>query len=292
MVLIAMLGLSLLVQAQSEGQNGNGCDTIAGAETLLDEAAGRPILLGERHGTEQAPAFVTSLLCLGIVRGERIILALEIPSHEQDRLDDYLASDGGEAAVQVLSTGSRFWNGRMRDGRSSEAMLALIDTVRVRRGAGAAIDIVAVDYHTVDDADLAEMPQRRDHAMLRRARSLVGSADVILVLVGNVHARRAPMVFGERSLETIGSLAGPDEFYSVRLGTIGGEAWTCRGATADTVECGPHASPAYVELGARRVMSMEDAIAAGVLGIEADAYHRYVYLGESVASSPVVPPTE
>ncbi|RKQ95524.1 hypothetical protein [Maricaulis maris] len=292
MILGAMLGLSLLVQAQDEGQTGNGCDTIAGAETLLDEAAGRPILLGEMHGTVQAPEFVASLLCLGVVRGGRTILALEISSSEQDRLDAYLASDGGESAVQALSTGSLFWNGRMRDGRSSEAMLALIDTVRLRRAAGAAIDIVAVDYHAVDDADLAEMPQRRDHAMLRRARSLVGSADVILVLVGNVHARRAPMVFGERSLETIGSLAGPDEVYTVRLGTIGGEAWTCRGATMETVECGPHASPAYVDLGEHRVMSMEDAIEAGVRGVEADTYHLYVHLGASVASPPVFPQPE
>lgn len=288
-MLVAMLGLSLLVQAQDEGQTGNGCDTIAGAETLLDEAAGRPVLLGERHGTEQAPEFVASLLCLSVVRNERTILALEMSAAEQGRLDDYLASDGDAQAVEALIAGSYFWNGRMRDGRSSEAMLALIDTVRHRRAAGEAIDLVAVDYHALDDADLAEMPQRRDHAMLRRARSLVGSADVILVLVGNVHARRTPMVFGERSLETIGSLAGRDEVYSVRLGAIGGEAWTCRGASAESVECGPHASAAYVDLGEHRVLSMEDAIGAGVLGVEADSYHRYVYLGESVASPPVVP---
>ncbi|MDF1767400.1 hypothetical protein [Maricaulis sp.] len=289
MFLTEVLGLSLLLHALSVGQSTAGCDAIPGAETLLDDAAGRPILLGETHGTKQAPEFVASLLCLGVARGERTILALEMSAMGQDRLAAYLDSDGDADAVQALTEDSYFWNGRMRDGRSSEAMLGLIDTVRLRRAAGAAIDVVALDYYPVDDADLAELPQRRDHAMLRRARSLVGSADVILVLVGNVHARRTPFVFGERSLDTIGSLAGPDEVYSVRLATIGGEAWTCRGATAETVECGPHASPAYVGLGERRVMSMEDAISAGVLGVEGDSYHRYVHLGESVASPPVVP---
>jgi len=81
----------------------------------------------------------------------------------------------------------------------------------------------------------------------------------------------------------------PDEFFSVRLGTIGGESWTCRGKSAEDVSCGAHSSAQYVDLGDPRVLTMDEALNAGVMGLDRDAYHRYVFLGESVASPPAMP---
>jgi hypothetical protein len=285
-MLATMIAMLVALQEPSVAE----CGLISGADTLLDEADGRLVLLGELHGTQQAPAFTASLICQGVARGDHTILGLEMSATEQDRLEAYLSSDGSETAIAALTAGSWFWESS-RDGRSSIAMLSLIDAVRRHRAAGASIDLVAVDFDPVADADLDDTPHIRDQAMLRRARRFIGDADNILILVGNVHARRTPFVYGDLHLETIGSLANPDEVYSLRLGVLGGEAWSCRRADGVT-ECGPHASAGYVDLGEHRVMSLDEAIEAGVLGIEADAYHRYVFLGESDVSRPLLAPTD
>src|SRR5687767_15798033 len=48
------------------------------------------ILLGELHGLEAVPAFAIGLACRLATTGTRVMLALEIPRQEQDRIDAFL----------------------------------------------------------------------------------------------------------------------------------------------------------------------------------------------------------
>jgi erythromycin esterase-like protein len=113
---------------------------------LLDAAVEghRIVLLGEMHGTREIPALVAALIEQRVAHGRREVLALEIDSAEQPRIDRYLASDGGIAARKALLAGEH-WIEAHHDGRDSAAMLALIERMRHLRATGHAVPVVAFD---------------------------------------------------------------------------------------------------------------------------------------------------
>ena len=84
------------------------------------------ILLGELHGLEGVPAFAIGLACRLGASGKPVVLALEIPRQEQERIDAFLASKGGATSEAALLTGA-FWRREFQDGRSSLARLAMLD---------------------------------------------------------------------------------------------------------------------------------------------------------------------
>jgi len=164
--ILPAVGLALAAQVDETV-----CNAPVGADILLDETRGQVLLLGEMHGTEQAPKFADAMVCLALARGESVVLGLEQSSMEQERIDTYLASDGSEAARQALFVGSSFWNSRFRDGRSSLAKLELIELSRHRMADGADLSVEALDFGPTD-TDLVEADFRRDRVMLRNALSL------------------------------------------------------------------------------------------------------------------------
>lgn len=52
------------------------------------------IIVGEMHGTEQAPRFVSGLVCSLLQAGHGVIVALERNATEQGALNDFMASAG------------------------------------------------------------------------------------------------------------------------------------------------------------------------------------------------------
>lgn len=181
------------------------------------------IVLGELHGTREFPALAGELLCALGAAGRPWLLALEIAHEEQPAIDRYLLSPGAAADQRRLLAG-RFWGGfnGTFDGRSSQAMLALIERVRQLRLQGRAVGILALD------GALDELP--RDAAMAARlqlARAAQPGAQV-LALVGSVHASRQrgasfdpdfePMAYHLRGLAPI----------SVLQEAAAGRAWICR----------------------------------------------------------------
>jgi hypothetical protein len=155
---------------------------VRGLELLRDDQL---VLVGEMHGTEESPAFVARLLC---ERDERpSVLGLEIPASEQAALDAFLASDGEAPALRAL-VASPHWQraSQEQDGRSSLAMLALVETVRRARMAGRSIAVVAFDVEpgNGDDRD------RRMAQNLMAARAAHPGA-ALIALTGNIHARTA-----------------------------------------------------------------------------------------------------
>jgi len=127
----------------SEGSRAIDCPASAAGvtERLAKIANGegvRFLILGEIHGTKEIPALVADAAC-AISRTRPVVVALEIHTRAQADIDAYLASDGGEAARNLLLDGPA-WAIRTADGRSSQAMLDLIETLRVLRQEGAPID--------------------------------------------------------------------------------------------------------------------------------------------------------
>ncbi|MBA3821273.1 MAG: hypothetical protein H0X17_20485, partial [Deltaproteobacteria bacterium] len=128
------------------------------------------------HGTEESPRFVGDAACQAARLG-RVQVGLEITGDEQPRFDRYLRSAGSAADREALVAGS-FWS--QADGRSSAAMVALIDRVRTLRVAGAAIELVAYDV----------LSTGRDAAMADAVVKARDASAIFIALSGNVHSRR------------------------------------------------------------------------------------------------------
>src|SRR6185436_14170191 len=105
-------------------------------------------LLGEIHGTCEAPRATLALARQSLPAR----IGLEIDVDEQPRIDAFLR-DGDRAALLA----GPFWTRDFQDGRSSQAMAALLDDVRQLRLSGADLDVFLFRDESHDDveADMA-----------------------------------------------------------------------------------------------------------------------------------------
>ena len=94
---------------------------LPGSELVL--AGPRLTLVGELHGTREAPAAMLALAEAASERGP-VRVGLELPVEEQAHLDRFFG-DGDRA--QLLA--GDFWSRGLRDGRNSEAMADLLDVL-------------------------------------------------------------------------------------------------------------------------------------------------------------------
>jgi hypothetical protein len=208
----------------------------AAAAAILERRAEAPVLvIGELHGTVEAPALVATLAARLLDSGA-LTVALEIPAQEQARLDAYLGSDGSTLAQRELLDGE-FWQRapERSDGRRSRAMFALIEQLRVLRSTHPELRLLAFD-----DTGFFGQTRSRDELMseaLRAAHAAHPEAK-LLVLTGNYHARLdqpAPALSGDKwiqpplpmtaQLQDLGAV-------SINLSAIEGEHWACRMPTA------------------------------------------------------------
>lgn len=284
MILALLLATSVSVSAPTAAEAR--CGAPPGAAALLAETEGRVLVIGELHGSNEAPAFTGSVLCLALGQGERVALGLEMSADEQAALDAYMASDGGEDARAALLSGG-VWSREVQDGRASAAMLRLIDGARGWRQAGLPLMAAALDFGEAD-FDLYEAhggDTVRDRSMIRRALGAQADHDRVVVLVGGVHARRTALEFDDRRIETLGTLSDPGALAMVGTFYGGGEAWNCRSRDGDHV-CAAHPSRAAPVSGAPRVLTPEETEVFS----DPDAYDHFVYLGPSSVSPPAVDP--
>ena len=190
----------------------------------LRAIAGAPIiLLGELHGLEAVPAFAIDLACRLAAAGTPVLLALEIPRQEQDRIDAFLASKGGLPNETALLDGA-FWRREFQDGRSSRARLALLDAARVLRAQGLPLRIAAVD-------DASVPSPARDSAMASGLLAAKRPDETALLLVGDLHARTKPGAPWNPNIVWAGVQirARQPKVVSLVNRFIGGEAWICTG---------------------------------------------------------------
>lgn len=201
------------------------CPAIPGTDALLQPGA--HIILGEMHGTQQIPRFVGDVACaaanLGAVR-----VGLEIPVEEQQRIDSFIASKGDDGARKALTLGSRFWSEPFQDGRRSQAVAALLESLRQLHQRGADLRVLAYDAGGAD----------RDSSMAKQLLSAFAAEPTarFVVLSGNLHARKTAGQWKQRFM------AAQLVEHGVKLTTLDahygmGSAWICGGPKPDN--CGP-----------------------------------------------------
>ena len=203
---------------------------IPGAEGLTHP--GSIAVLGEVHGTAEAPAFTARIACEAAQRGP-VTIGLEIPRDEQARLDAYVAGDDGAGDALLASD---FWTRAYQDGLSSQAMLALLESLRVLRAGGADVRVLAFDIPTrpVGPAE------GRDEAMAQAvlADRAAHPARSMVLLTGNLHARRHAGLppLPEMVPMTSVLLAAVPDLVSFDMAAGPGTYWACFGDQAS--DCG------------------------------------------------------
>ena len=108
------------------------CGATTGIEPLLER--GRVLLLGELHGTAEAPAFVANVACHARSQGLDVTIALELPHAEQEQVRD------PDSEIVDLP----FWAKDYQDGRTSVAMLRLIEWAHARTAADG-VELILID---------------------------------------------------------------------------------------------------------------------------------------------------
>ncbi len=233
------------------------------------------LLFGEVHGVKEFPAFFGEAVCDVAASGAAVTAALELPGSEQAAVDAFLGSRGDEAAIRAL-TASPFWTREYQDGRSSEAVAALLVRLRELRASGLRVGVFLFD---VEDPG-----PDRDARMAERLSGMLRSHPdaALMVLTGNLHARTAPGAPWDPQWRPTGWFLRQAGARVVSLDCRGprGTAWICPSVSAR--ECGAR------EVGA----SWGDWSGSGVKMLASPSSEGFagLYFTASVtASAPAVP---
>ncbi|MFC0679470.1 calcium-binding protein [Lysobacter korlensis] len=226
-LLAALMAVSIVSYARPPASAGS---DIADAAQAIHTHAGahRLILLGELHGTREIPELVRLLATRYAAQGP-VLLALEMPHREQASLNAYLSSNGDAHARATLRARALWQRADTdHDGRRSEEMLELIEAMRVLRGQGR--DVAMLAYDTAADAPRNDA-NARDRFMAEVVRAAHGALPRgrLLVLGGNVHAMLERPGYAPPQMPVpMGAYLRDLQPVSVRIGAAAGEFWACR----------------------------------------------------------------
>jgi hypothetical protein len=252
-ILVRMLA-GLILLASRAATADPGCAMISGFDQYISHARG--LFVADMHGTDEAPAFLTDLVCNLTHSGHAVALGLEYPRAEQHFIDEFLRAPADDPQRALLS--SPFWIRPTQDGRTSQAMLKLLLSVRTEIQAGAHIRVIAFDAPSTDapprgPLDGTAVFDRRDAAMaeyLRHELSNLSAAEVPIIFTGNVHARKmkglhalnAPPGMG--NAEPLGYRLRGLGFLDLNIDYRGGTIWTCFSPSDCNVHDGGEPGPA------------------------------------------------
>ncbi|WP_426756986.1 hypothetical protein [Myxococcus sp. Y35] len=256
------------------------CGTpVEGAGPLM--APGHVLLLADPLGTRELPSAALRMLCEATAKGLAVTLALSLPASEQPLLEAYLASAGQPQDIQTLLSESPFWRRTYQDGRSSSAMLWLIEQARRLRASGKDISLVAFD------AEKAQGNEREAEMAKHLLAHQQGRPQAwTLVLAGGTHVRTAGVDWdsdyaplGARLAKALPSVRALD------VGFTRGTQFSCRYNVWDAVECNVFA------ISPTKEVRQKPDIAAGVRLFPqplAEGFHGRLYVGALNASPPAL----
>ncbi len=198
------------------------------------------VVVGEVHGTNEIPEFVSGLLCSLLLQGKSVILGIEHTSADQAALNRFMVSEGTSADRDALLTGER-WQSPFQDGRASQAMFAMLESARRLRSAGQRVGALAFDISgdlvvPMSEADRAQL-STQDNSLFSRSRdrtmadnleraAILNRNYVVLALVGNLHASTIKGTSRDPEYRPMAQiLEERSQPFIVGLRTEGGTSW-------------------------------------------------------------------
>ena len=211
-------------------------DPVGDAAQLLATQVGahRLLLLGEMHGTREAPELMGRLATHYAQQGP-VVVVLELSTSIEAALQRYMGSDGGVPARRELLADA-YWHlpPEHSDGRRNYETINLVEQLRLLRAQGKTVAVLAMDNPVGSPVD----SEARDQAMAQRIRTAFATLPAdgrMLVLAGGVHAMKAKPLFAPPEMQTpMGARLLDLDPYSAY--TMGGDGsfWACIDGT-----CGP-----------------------------------------------------
>ncbi|WNG47056.1 hypothetical protein F0U60_25215 [Archangium minus] len=257
---------------------------IAGMDEVL--TPGGILLLGELHGTREIPAFVGTLSCHVASAGVPVVVGLELPREEQRALRRYLKSRGDKQARASLTEGG-FWRRPYQDGRSSEALVALVERLRVLRAQGLSMSVFTFDAPGQGSQRAAAMAHRVLEVRKTAPRS------TFLLLGGNVNTRTARGTEWDETFTPMGwhlvRAKQPVRALDVRYSR--GTAWTCNLVTGENqkLDCGATpATPPAARSRDKSIFRGPRAFVELTPEYTHEGYDGVFYVGPLTASPPAV----
>lgn len=204
------------------------------------------VIVGELHGTNEIPEFVGELACSFIKAGKKLILGLEIPTDTQEAINTYMSSQGTPFDKEKLIE-SEF--GARQDGRSSRAMLELVESMRKIRAIGKDLAVMGFDISVGNLLPPLHPGEKiwkgeRNMAMARNieSRARVYPEHTFLILTGATHAYKkkgAPWDAEHEAMAYLLSQRLPT--YIIAVSSPGGTGWFCPTLDATgKAQCGSH----------------------------------------------------
>ncbi len=197
-------------------------------------APGHLLLLSDAIGANEPLAVMGQLTCVAGVRELPLTIALSIPAEEQPAINTFLAS-AGTATDRDALLAYPFWNRLWQDGRSSVAMVELLERLRELRHAGQPLTVLAADVNASGSARAAFISSR----LLTHRAANPGRA--IIALLGNaLTTRRLGAEWNASSLPVGARLAAvlPEQTHALDVSFWPGRQWTCRLLEGGHLRCG------------------------------------------------------
>ncbi len=185
----------------------------------------KAILIGEMHGTNEAPQYTEGMVNLWLNQGRKVILGLEMEGYEQSRIDSFLSSGNFSIIKRMAFFNDRFKKG----GRSSIAMGNLIKWCYGKQN----LKIVCLDIANWKI-------KNRDSMMAVCIDSVLKSnpGAMLITLTGNVHNKLDADQYGKPMGYWAYNLRNPvlrrKQIASVDIAFVNGTAWCCQ------PDCGIH----------------------------------------------------
>jgi hypothetical protein len=197
------------------------CAPLEGAEPILSQKALHFLVIGEIHGTAETPTIFGDLVCLAAKGRNAVTIGLELPNTDQARLDQFIASEDLESARSRMLNSWSWAKGR--DGRSSVAMIKLIERLRDFVRAGLVKRVIA--FQPMGQLNEGQYEEAMAQHLLNAQKEGGGQ---MLVLVGNAHARLAENKWGRKSYWPMAHWLPKKQTATFFVSGNGGTAWNCQ----------------------------------------------------------------
>ena len=229
-ILLCLFAAPICASAHSAAS----CTPISGLSRVLRVPG---VFVGDMHGTAQSPSFVKALICHVLKSGRAVVLALEYPRNQQH----FLHSRSADPDQALLA--SPFWSRPTQDGRTSRAMLQLLNWIRGEIAEGAQVRVVAFGWEpprTLTGTARFNARDGRMAANLRQELAIATPGDFPIIFTGNVHARKTkglPFINappGAADAKPLGYRLRALPYLHLNIIHDGGSIWACYGT------CGLH----------------------------------------------------
>ena len=213
------------------------CAAVAGLDFLLKERT--VLLLGEIPGTAESPRFVADLLCNVLASGHSAAVALQLPATDGGVVARYLDSTGSLEDRKLLLT-EALELGHYLDGRFSESMVGLLESIRVQRSRGGEIGVrlyVPAEVDSLTRQNLATVERQMAANVWEAIEEF--EADLFIVLAGLADSRVVSGLELDPDFKPMGYILSqwnPEwRLLSLALSHSGGTAWMC--TTRSAIDC-------------------------------------------------------